>query len=286
MAKHFIQALEDVQKWQDTTVVPVENKICAEALQHSERFYMPDAVNIIDGRKFGEDIKEVCRLPYDCISLLSAYNFEGYSKTALKISVAFNVDGKQNSRFKWVQRQESFRGWIGMSIICHPASKEWVHSPSLVKCCFPEGEEGIHLTRIDTATETDFERLTTVTEDSWMRECYEDVHSLMNLCVLLSLHNVQSCNVKVPYKINAKRFKKRKAKLPDYSVLVLNGEKLGAKAGGKRPLSDRRSHLRRGHIRRLSEDRRIWVNSCLVRGKSNGFLAKEYRVNNVPNSIS
>ncbi len=40
-----------------------------------------------------------------------------------------------------------------------------------------------------------------------------------------------------------------------------------------------REHLRRGHIRRLDENRKIWVNACVVNaGSKNGKIVKSYNI--------
>lgn len=39
-----------------------------------------------------------------------------------------------------------------------------------------------------------------------------------------------------------------------------------------------REHLRRGHIRRINDGRKIWVNSCVVGNRSNGIIQKDYNI--------
>ena len=48
--------------------------------------------------------------------------------------------------------------------------------------------------------------------------------------------------------------------------------------GLSRKTGEIRQHLRRGHVRNLSDGRRIWVNSCVVGNPEKGRIEKGYRV--------
>ena len=100
--------------------------------------------------------------------------------------------------------------------------------------------------------------------------------------VLLSFLNALACsNVRVARSEPKKAGKKIKAALPfdTYHVLtidVLGKAGDGAATGGHR---SPREHLRRGHIRRLADGRRIWVNATVVAaGRSAGVVKKDYAV--------
>ncbi len=75
--------------------------------------------------------------------------------------------------------------------------------------------------------------------------------------------------------------RKTKAALPFDTYHVLTIDTKGAAchtsgAGGSGHRSPR-EHLRRGHIRRLADDRRIWVNATIVAaGRSAGVVTKDY----------
>jgi len=97
--------------------------------------------------------------------------------------------------------------------------------------------------------------------------------------VLLSFLNALACsNVRIQRSEPRKAGKKIKAALPfdTYHVLTIDvpgkaGE--GAATGGHR---SPREHLRRGHIRRLADGRRIWVNATVVAAGSGGTVRKAY----------
>lgn len=100
---------------------------------------------------------------------------------------------------------------------------------------------------------------------------------------LMSFLNVIKCsNVHIERSEPKKSGKKIKAALPfdAYHVLTIDvpgraGESSDARNNSRSP----REHLRRGHIRRLFDGRRIWVNATVVSaGRGAGFIAKDYAV--------
>lgn len=81
-------------------------------------------------------------------------------------------------------------------------------------------------------------------------------------------------------KRNEARIKKNKAPLFEYKVLVIDTQKAyleNVNTQGLGGHASPRSHLRRGHIRRLI-DKNIWVNACVVGARSQGVIEKEYNV--------
>ena len=99
---------------------------------------------------------------------------------------------------------------------------------------------------------------------------------------LLCFLNVLQCkNVQLERSDPKKAGKKIKTALPfdTYHVLTIDvpdkaGD--GASTGGHR---SPREHLRRGHIRRLADSRRIWVNATVVAaGRGAGVVTKDYAV--------
>jgi hypothetical protein len=104
------------------------------------------------------------------------------------------------------------------------------------------------------------------------------------LSVLLSFLNALQCsNVHVervePSKVRKAMLKKGALPFDTYHVLTIDvpskaGE--GAAAGGHR---SPREHLRRGHIRRLGDGRRIWVNAAVIgAGRGAGVVSKDYAI--------
>lgn len=102
-----------------------------------------------------------------------------------------------------------------------------------------------------------------------------------NAVEVFSCSNVKRVEHKPSEKQNIKRAKK--GKLPRFSYWTLHIEvdsdtEGGGQAGGSRRHAPPRLHVRRGHIRRLSDGRRVWVRAALVGDKSRGAVVKDYRV--------
>jgi hypothetical protein len=113
------------------------------------------------------------------------------------------------------------------------------------------------------------------TLDSLGADLMDEVNAYTDLCYALACKNVSTREHGAPKFLNRQRIKKGKLPLRGFHVLELNGG--GEMPGARDSAGDRagcRSHLRRGHIRRLGADRVTWVNSTVVRGR--GFVDKVY----------
>lgn len=104
--------------------------------------------------------------------------------------------------------------------------------------------------------------------------------SVLELVEALSCNNVASEVVeRVDPAVNARR--RRQGKLPLYEVrrLVVKVGDVAHAIGS--PMGDRsgpREHLRRGHVRRLPDGRKTWVQCCVVGSRAMGVVRKTYAV--------
>lgn len=113
-----------------------------------------------------------------------------------------------------------------------------------------------------------------------LKDIMGETRALLELCEALACSNVTT-EILHPEnaRINAKRV--RKGKLPLYETRTLTIEVPHFNRRGQYEIGDRRGprqHLRRGHIRRLDDTRRIWINSCVVGSAKNGRIDKSYQV--------
>ena len=102
------------------------------------------------------------------------------------------------------------------------------------------------------------------------------------LSVLSLIQALQCCNVTtgaIPPSaaLNKKRIANNRLPFVEYKVLMLGDERSASTPQGGHHASPRQ-HLRRGHIRRISDNRTVWVNQCLVGNPNKGFIVKDYRV--------
>lgn len=88
--------------------------------------------------------------------------------------------------------------------------------------------------------------------------------------------NVVAVDHPAPERLNKKRRAGGKQPLLSFKTLrikVPNRSVVGPDLGGSH--SSPRLHLRRGHIRQLSGQRQVWVQSCVV-GSAHGLVVKDY----------
>ena len=118
----------------------------------------------------------------------------------------------------------------------------------------------------------------------WQRHAHlnltDEISAVLELIEALSCSNVQ--HEALPVRKSNKSAEKRGA-LPfdEYRVLTVRST-IAAPGGIPTVLPfDRRAvreHLRRGHIRRLQDGRRVWVNASVVNAGASGVVSKSYRM--------
>lgn len=111
-------------------------------------------------------------------------------------------------------------------------------------------------------------------------DCHDEISMATQACAVLNCQNIQTEVINPPAKLNKNRAKADKPPLFSYHVLQIN-EKSSQSSTGVNSGTHRspRSHLRRGHIRRL-KDKITWVRSSMVNTSStDGKIAKEYKIN-------
>lgn len=108
-----------------------------------------------------------------------------------------------------------------------------------------------------------------------------EIRALLELCEALTCSNVTTETIQHENKkLNSKRINKGKLPIYETKQLVIEVPKSAKNHGAGLGIdrSSPRQHLRRGHIRRLSNDKRIWVNSCVVGSSDLGNIHKSYSV--------
>lgn len=108
----------------------------------------------------------------------------------------------------------------------------------------------------------------------------------LQIFYVMGCSNITTQNHAAPVALNKKRLRKGKPPLYEYKTLVLTLDaksKPGESKGGTH--ASPRVHLRRGHIRKLDDFRRVWVQACVVVGSGNGMVAKDYKIKSKRSSV-
>jgi hypothetical protein len=106
----------------------------------------------------------------------------------------------------------------------------------------------------------------------------DEVHMAIQACAVLNCANVETADLAPGKAANAKRVASGKSPFFTYKVLQLAAAKVAAGEKRSGSHSAPRTHLRRGHIRRL-ENRVTWVRPAIVNaGSDRGTVAKDYRI--------
>lgn len=116
-----------------------------------------------------------------------------------------------------------------------------------------------------------------VTTEQILLDSHDEVTCAVQACAVLNCENINTETIEPIEKLNKKRIKNDKEPFFTYHVLQINEKKTSGAAGGGSHRSPR-SHLRRGHIRRL-ENKTVWVRSAMINANSkDGSVAKEYKI--------
>ena len=104
-----------------------------------------------------------------------------------------------------------------------------------------------------------------------------DLSTYKRFCRTLHENHVTFDEVEPDAKLNKMRRARGKAPLFTYKTLVIGKKKRKSQHLGGTHASPR-SHLRRGHYRTSPKGVRYWVQPCMVKGETDGFVHKDYIV--------
>jgi hypothetical protein len=271
IAGRFTKALEDLTTLRGRlTGEGLRNcSAAAHALMSGGRFYVPDASYMIEGKLIDAGMKFLLRLPFEVTCLLNRTLLDG--QPTWKISIGFELAGAFNQRWRLVNPEVAGQQDFGvMSLVQLPAAHGgvWFVFPAVGVCGLPADRDGFEIRGV--ATGGGLEPA---------RQLSDDVGDLMNLCVMLNLCNVEKEVLSADVRVSGAKQRAGARPLNTYHVLTVDGERWhGESVAGVGGAEGVRSHVRRGHIRRLDDDRRIWVRATVVRGSRPGFAEKDYSI--------
>lgn len=255
------------------------NATFAQLVATSERFFLPMEMDVMRNREYDEQVKEMARLPFDRICILTHRRHieGGPMEPEIIFAQAYsNRPAPHYPEGRYIAAHSIGRfdgGWHLARVGAHAR-------------IIDEDGEGIEIwpNRLEPPNDGgSFHRPTQPQFDQDVSDSYPDVRLVISLCVLLGLHNVRQRVEAVPKALQKKRRDSSKPPLYSYRVLVVDGDCWDRSlTNGESGSGGFRSHMRRGHIRRLDESRRVWVRATLVHGSRAGFVDKEYAPNSPP----
>lgn len=275
----FSAAIDAANRWSDR---PFGSSV-AWFLASGQRFFIPYGSDVTTGKAF-DDVEDLLVLPFEVTCILSETHLNyNLAQKVQTITIAIDADSE-------VGRQVTSKAghapvgedWYVMISLAKMPGCDWAPAaPVTIVSKANEGPSGkLSLHQFATADDFYTRRISAgQSHDQIIRESANDVHVITELCVLLGLNNTSASKLLPPKGAVRARAAKHKTPLYDYHVLVVDGETWSHERSDA-PTSGLgvRSHLRRGHVRRLADGRRVWVRATYVHGQVDGFVAKDYKV--------
>jgi hypothetical protein len=241
------------------------------ALINGQRFYVPESAQSIDNINFEEEEnKKLIQLPYEVISVLTdVRDKDGYYDFVF--AVGFEVGGDLDKKCYLVDTRAFDNANPSIAVIGAILQQGiWTPLPFVLGVDL-ESVRGIRFMvatcSYDHEIQTQIKKL-----------AHPFGYHIANLCVMLSMANVKTRLLLPPEQLQKKRKIRGNSPLYSYHVLEVDSEIWDKQTINLGTGTGKRSHLRRGHIRRLDESRRVWVRACFVRGSVPGFVDKDYEI--------
>jgi len=246
-------------------------KECIELANESQKFMLPEGGAFYDDPEYKAiDDSERVRLPFKNICL--EYHRDKPEK--------FDGDWWSSKALIFASEIEEF---IFVTVVCYiDDHKIWVPFPEIAipNINFIVRDRKVKGLGYD-GIEKEYASVRFVKED----QSIPDQDYGQEMYALLNFINILNCsNVKIEKNTTKEKSKKIKTALPfdSYHVLVIDSSEkkqmdqlTGTNGGHRSP----REHLRRGHIRRLSSGKKVWVNAAVVNaGRMVGVIHKDYAI--------
>lgn len=272
-AHHFTDCSNDLESMAGMHDRRWNTLVCrwiVNAISHGERFYLPSDFEILKERKVDPELKSVLRLPFPVVVAFKTIQDASRDTPFHTMNIALSGDLVPDEVKEKFSHVISGQHYFILAAFKSLPEEKWATFPAIGVCSFGDpSSDGFDICQLPLADGLDEEDLEYFNKATMMR--------LNNLFAMLGLVNVKKTIEEVPKKLNVKRSRNGKLPLYSYHVLEVDGEKWSAETSMTDPDHPGvRSHMRRGHIRRLDEQRKVWVRATMVHGKRPGFVDKEY----------
>lgn len=261
------------KQFREMTAVPSLPEMLRERMLHcitlaavSEKFLLPAGGYLIDDQDLRAlDESERLRLPFPSIALeyqCAPASEAGRSSTKRIVLASELENGVAFRCVAWMDAVGMFQPYAAFML---------EHGNYLRRDVMVEGVPSL-LVR-DMAGRAD-----SVSSQSERDDCLYEARALLGFINALTCSNVRF-ERQEPSKVRKAMQKKGALPFDTYHILTID---VPSKAGEGAPTGGHRSpreHLRRGHIRRLADGRRIWVNAAVIgAGRGAGVVTKDYAI--------
>jgi hypothetical protein len=294
-------AIEFFAKAQKISTLSTETKAWLRQLStimgRAPKFILPDGGRVLTDSL--EMVPERIRLPYPeiCIEYFVEQDTEfqpGFVPAAKRIIIAREIEAADldPATYKAGFYNRDLGPFIMFTFVCS-VPMGWGFGPAW--CLISQDRRYSKLGGVNGAPIAAAAGFVAEDMDSWRRyvvvggdrfsdfasaDFVAEVPVILSLAQALSCANIAVETIPAPEKLNRARKFKGVTPFFDYHVLQVTapGRRVsGSDHGGSH--ASPRTHLRRGHIRRLPKGN-IWINSMVISGNAgpHGMIAKDYRI--------
>jgi hypothetical protein len=248
-------------------------KVAIGAAENTTKFLLPDHGMLLEDNALKALSDDELHLPYESIALEYAYpddpewvqrdDAEQCSKRIL-FATEFD-DSIQIVRSQFADR---LGVWVTAGPVLLPKSN-WANRSML------SSDGRFALSLADVSGQTDFDPQT------WRDSFADDAWVLVSFLNALACSNVTAQPLQQPAPIPGRQQKKPSKTQDVYHVLGLTygADQSDAAHGASGSGGTKREHMRRGHIRRLADGRKLWINAVAVNaGRNFGRVTKSYQL--------
>lgn len=264
-----IDALVELSKREDIPIAARISGLVADMLTSAHKFTLPD-YGVITDAGVKEWWFDRIRLPFPVVAL----EFDAPPKLPearvrgdKRVVLAWEKDGPAGEPvvsvlpLAWSSKSQR---WIPyLAFIELPCESRNEYAAALV----PFGEPG--RLAMEKYSDKDAKQI-------FLKESAMEIAAVADFCAAMACTNVSTDIIRPNREARAAR---PASTLFDYHVLMIRAgaeHQTSEDKGGTH--ASPRTHLRRGHIRRLAWGPRVWVNSCVVNPSAIGTVNKDYRV--------
>ena len=211
----------------------------------------------------GRDL--MLELPERCLGIVSVYQVDNIWASCVGV-VLIDLDGDRPVSLKGVSKDKFVVAERLTEIL--PNKKKTAHGLPVTLVPFP-----VRSAMVGHSAEHAAECL--------LIDTLDEVRTTYQFLAAINASNVGTQEIPAPKQLNEKR--KKKGKVPFYPYKILDiGSATAEGSGGGGSHASPRTHLRRGHLRRLGErfgGKVLWINATVVNSKTeSGPVSQVYKV--------